>query len=266
MPNENTITKPISLVGTGRSGTTLLTNVFRRHPDFESYGETANLIFPSYYHAERCLPFCKPKINESNSNEYATSAIRSMMNGVFYDEKEYWFHKPIMLTNIRNSFDSHDEFSTWYWKTFRNLFPNGFTFTVVRKPEQVIPSYMRRWGQSFDQASQNYLLTCKLILNSSNCIDHVILFEELVHNSKTTLHTLFEKIGCDYHEGCLEAFNKLHAPNTTDGKIDSLDDAKSRHLQSDQDDIGEISNQITEYFDRLNEKYHLDSKPLSQAS
>ena len=166
MPNINTIDRPVSLVGTGRSGTTLLTNVFRQHPAFESYGETANLLFPSYYYAEKCLPFCRPKINNDNAAEHATIATRAMLNGVFPDEKEYWFHKPIMIPSVRRNFDNFELFASWYWQTYKNLFPEAYTMTVIRRPESVIASYMRRWGQTIEQASSNYKFTYCLLYTS----------------------------------------------------------------------------------------------------
>jgi len=266
MPNENSIKRPVSLVGTGRSGTTLLTNVFRQHPSFESYGETANLIFPAYYHAEKCLPFCRPEINKDNAAEYATVATRSMLCGVFPDDNEYWFHKPIMIPSIQKHFDSHEALAAWYWKTYRTLFPDAFTLTVIRRPESVIASYMRRWGQSIQQAKRNYRLTYDLLLNSSDCIDHVISFEDLVYDSESTVKKMFATIGCEYHETCLVAFEKVHAPNKTDGKHDTLSDIKDRLKSSDVLTKDQVGKEVYDIYERVNDKFGINDCSLAKVS
>ena len=262
MPNINTIQRPVSLVGTGRSGTTLLTNVFRRHPSFESYGETANLFFPAYYYAEKSLPFCRPEINDENVAEYATSAIRSMLCSAFVDEKEYWFHKPILLPNIQANFSNHREFIEWYWKTYRNLFPNAFTLTVIRRPEEVIASYMRRWGQSIEVASANYKLTYELISHHLSCVNHVISFDDLVNDSENTIKNLFMQIGCEYDERCLNAFGTLHAPNQTDGKKDTLKDIQNRKGNRDTVSTCVVGDQITSLYKELSKKTSMSGHNL----
>ncbi|WP_193143402.1 sulfotransferase [Fluviibacterium sp. MJW13] len=68
MPNRTNLTAPICLVGLGRSGTTLVTNIFRRHPGFQSLGETANLVYSTFRHIEKSLPISGPR-NQNRSDQ-----------------------------------------------------------------------------------------------------------------------------------------------------------------------------------------------------
>lgn len=229
MPNAQNITRPITLVGTGRSGTTLLTNVFRSHPDFESLGETANIIYPSFYHAEKNLPFCAPYITKDNAAEMAVLSVRSSLQALFQSEKVHWFHKPIMLPRVTGFFSSHENFAEWYWNTSKLLFPDSYIICVLRKPADVIHSYMKRWNQSQELATRNYIDTYKLLVSEHATVSDAILFEDLTQDSEKTVKQLFSNIGVSESERSLEAFDTIHAPNSTNGVKESIETLVARN-------------------------------------
>lgn len=222
MPNQENIDRPITLVGAGRSGTTLLTNVFRAHPRCESLGETGDLLFSSYYHVHGALPICAPFFEPANAGVHARGAVHTMLRSLASSDRPFWFHKPIQIPDVRRLFDDDESFMRWWWAAHETLFPDARTFTVLREPREVIASSMTRWSFTLDQAVDNLELLYRWLLHEDSRCTFAIRFEELVDTPEVTVRALFEYVGLPFEPACLRVFDQVHAPNESAAGRDTL--------------------------------------------
>jgi hypothetical protein len=213
MPNQMNVEGPITLVGSGRSGSTLLTNIFRRHPKFQSLGETTNFIFSPYYYMKRALPFCGPRPNQTSVNEAAKIGVHAMLIRTYHSARPHWFHKPIMLPVVVREFKAIDDFASWYWDATRQLFPHAKFFTILRAPERVVISAVTRWKQPPARAAANLARIYRVMLHPESRVEFGLAYERLVDEPAQTLQDLFGYAGVEMHESCLSAFDRQHASN-----------------------------------------------------
>ena len=95
--NEN-IKSPITLISHGRSGTSLLQNIFDAHPDISVAGETADLIFSTWYSLWRAKGIVPGLIENGNVvpwEQRAARGVRAVFDEIFNIETQYWMQKPI---------------------------------------------------------------------------------------------------------------------------------------------------------------------------
>ena len=242
MPNEANIDRPITLVGSGRSGTTLLTNVFRDHPHCESLGETADLLLSSYYHVHATLPICGPFFSRANAETHARGAVHAMLRNLASSDRPHWFHKPIQVPSVRRLFDDDETFMRWWWGAHETLFPEATVFAVLREPRDVVLSSMTRWSFTRERAVDNLELIYRWLLHERSRCAFALRFDTLVAEPERSVRALLERVGVPFDPACLGAFERMHAPN--DG-ADGRDTLKAviardyRHPEADRLDVGE---------------------------
>src|SRR5438552_8815533 len=152
MPNRHNIDAPITLVGFGRSGSSLVSDVFDRHPDVRFVGETVNLIFGSWYALEYSSGNI-PALHEGRrwvpEEERAGRVVRETFLTCFPDNRRYWFHKPSDVpTTVISRFDETQwsDAAEWFWKVMHASFPKGTFFTILRHPCDIVLSGKGYWG------------------------------------------------------------------------------------------------------------------------
>lgn len=214
MPNRDNLTRPVCLVGLGRSGTTLITNIFRRHPDFQSLGETANLVFSTYYHIEKSLPITGPRNAERSDQIAARDCVYKILLDLYASRRPLWFQKPILVPSVISmSRQNIAEFGTWYWSASHTLFPEGRFFTVMREPADVLKSSMIRWGWSFDHGVATLRRVYALLLHPDSRVTLAMPFADLQREPEASVAQLLAFSGAAFDERCMAAFNRPHAPN-----------------------------------------------------
>ena len=139
---------PITLVGIGRSGTTLLENVFKSCEDVYATGETGGLIFGTYIGSEASF-FHSPILDYSNREVYKSSVVRALFDKLFPindNNYKHWFHKPagipkfIPWKQYREESDNSEFPVTWYWHVMNEVFPNSKYICVLRNPWEIVIS------------------------------------------------------------------------------------------------------------------------------
>lgn len=217
MPNAQNIEAPVSLVAPGRSGTSLITDIFNRHPEFQSVGETVNLIFSGWSTAEFARRVTIPRFDESwlSDEETASQLVRQAFQLCFPGEQPRWFHKPIGVPmELSSRFDVHqwDEAAEWYWKVMGHVFPRGKFFTILRHPCDVVLSSQSYWG--YDEAAIWWSLGLQsyLIAHRTSPIEYAVLFDDLVGNSEAVVRSLFTYLDVPFYSEVMKAFSTAHAP------------------------------------------------------
>ena len=218
MPNDLNVAAPISLLGAPRSGTTLLSSVFRLHPDTNSkiVGETGNLIFGMWHALDFARGVTLPlRRNETlvSEDQRAGEVIRQAMVSMFPDEDSVWFHKPIGLPKaVSEKFDDSqwDEAARWYWRVWTTTFPEGKNIAILRNPCDVIAS--QRKVMKFDEDSLwwSFAFVMYLITHESAPKITVVRYERLVEEKEASVRELFAAVDLSFDPRVLEAFDEVY--------------------------------------------------------
>lgn len=246
MPNWLNIQYPITLIGNGRSGTSLLSQAFKAHSECVYVGETVNLIQSTYYSMASSLP--QPRKSD------IPEVIRGMFMHLFPSKKKYWFHKPIGVPIVYRNFTNDDDFCRWYWNVIDLVFPHSQYFTVLRNPYDVIISSEDWWGRSQTSIVQSHLLMAKLISHPSSKVNLAIHYEDLVLDPESNLRKLCNHINLPFKEEMLQVFDKTWSvKGNANGENISEEVRRQQLTKKDKWDRIEMEN-ITDEFKEVTNK------------
>ncbi|HWA90310.1 MAG TPA: sulfotransferase [Rhizomicrobium sp.] len=217
MPNKDNIRSPITLFGNGRSGTSVLYRAFSRHPDVETAGESANLIFTTWRALEQIsgiTPY--GKIEKRDYGVDAAGLVRHAFLAVFPSEKKQWMHKPIGLPRIHRDFPDvepdSDVFVEWYWTVFRRCFPQSRNLAILRNPLDVVISGKRYLGVEDALMWRSLKFLYRSLAQGRNHIRIVVRYAEMIADPVATLKRICEAVELDYDPRMPRAFDQLHVP------------------------------------------------------
>src|SRR5262245_16290669 len=213
MPNPSNADAPVTLIGPGRSGTTLVTRIFRQHSHFFAIAESANLVYTTFHQLSRYLRNTGPIPGGRSIPEAARDAVHAMLCAAYPSEEPRWFHKPISVPAVHRDFPSPEEFGAWYWATSDRLFPRGRFLTVIREPAETAASAMVRWGDSEERAFKRIERAFQLLLHGNSRLGLVMPFESLREEPESAVRVLLEFAEAPFEKAALSVFEKQHAVN-----------------------------------------------------
>jgi len=207
---------PIFLLGSGRSGTTLLMKILNSVDDIMLYGEHGGFlkqIAESYFLNFTDYEIKKRFINEVEPDLVFTKKYEYNMGYPWL----HWYGKDTIKRNYKKfveSFFNPDKLSKrvfWGFKEIRygigdqvlemliDLYPNARFVLIARDPVDVIASQlvMGKWGDLNNivknWASQNDHMLKFYSKNKENCF--LIKYEEMISKDSDKLNHLFEWLG-----------------------------------------------------------------------
>ncbi len=224
MPNLRNIESPITLIGHGRSGTSVLLRAFDAHPDVEAVGESANLIFTTWRALEQIAGLTRYGRREVDVD--ASVLVRNAFLHVFPSPKQHWMHKPIGIPRVWRDFaaDDPDAFVAWYWRVFHASFPGARVFTVLRHPKDVFVSSKRYHGFTDEQIWRNQALIYRILGHARENLRIAIRHKDLIAEPEAVLRRLCDAIALPFEAAMLQAFEVLQVParGTMFGSRDAL--------------------------------------------
>jgi len=217
LPNLNNIEAPVTLISSGRSGSSLLSKIFQLHPEFSMIGETAGFTSRLWSAYEESIGVTPPLIEKGQwipDDERAGRMVRASFLSCFPDDKKQWFHKPIGTpVELSSKFtgEEWDKAATWYWNVMNSSFPKARFFTILRHPFDVVLSGKSYWGYDEKDIWWNYGFMSYLLLHPLCPIKYAISYEEMMLNPESTIKSLFDFLEVPFHEEVMHAFTKVHA-------------------------------------------------------
>jgi hypothetical protein len=230
MPNTKNINAPIVLISAGRSGTTLLSDIFSRHPDCDVCGETVDLIFDLWSAGQRSVSHIA-----SESQKQACASVDSQIAQLVRDgflslldaNKPQWFHKPIGIPfafeSALTDVSAWDEKAEFYWKVMGKVFPGAKFFTILRHPCDIVMSYKNRFGCDEQRCWMILGFMAHIICHPSSLVQYAVPYNALAHNGETALRSLLAFLEMDFHPEMMEAFATTHTETATIGSSRASD-------------------------------------------
>ena len=221
------IKSPITLISHGRSGTSLLQNIFDAHPDISVAGETADLIFSTWYSLWRAKGIIPGLIENGQVvpwKKRAARGVRAVFDEIFNLETQYWMQKPIgqpFVSNyLRKQGSTLDEWFELYWSILDDVFPTGKYITILRHPCDVVLSAQGYWNREESQIWGGIATMARCILHKSSKISYAVNFDALVEQPELSLKNLFSHLEIVYTPEVLQALNYIYVPNKDGWKQD----------------------------------------------
>ena len=205
MPTPKNITKPITLIGNGRSGTSLVSKVLSAHPDCFFAGETVNLIHSVWRSLECSLP--------ANRHTAIPETLRRQFLYLFPSKQRHWMQKPIGIPIISRTFGDESDFYDWYWEVPDQTFPDARFFTVLRHPLDILISSDEWWDYGLPAIIESNRKIAKLLTHPRSKVTLAVNYHELIANPGEQVTRLFEGIDIPTHARCLEMFDTGHVLN-----------------------------------------------------
>ncbi len=218
MPNNTNVKRPITLIGNGRSGTSLVSNIIGSHPDCVYVGETANLIHSVYKSMVSSLP-------QSRYDE-VPEVVRDNFIKLYPSAQKEWFHKPIGIPIVKSFWKNDDQFIEWYWKVIDRIFPGAIYFSVLRNPIDVIESSHKWWDRPYKSIIKSNHLLYKILTHEDSRVSFAFRYEDIINPdlSKDIVTDLLERIGLDYNEKSLSALGTKYVARGKNQRSDTYID------------------------------------------
>lgn len=249
MPNQQNIESPITLVSFGRSGTSLLSNIFSYHPQCRSINETVNLIFGIWHTVELATFVTDPLLVDNgviiSNEERAARAVRQTFLTCFPDDQPYWFQKPIgppqaLSAKFADGLDESRwaEAAEWYWQVMTLSFPKAKYFTILRHPCDVVLSAQAYWGSDPIDIWTQLGLMAYFLSHPASPVQYAVHYEGLVQNKESAVRDLFTYLELPFHEQILEAFSQSYGAS---GRSKTYGDSARRSHEWDQLDPTKVT-------------------------
>lgn len=211
MPNAANITKPITMLGIWRSGTSVISKVIEAHPQVFFMGETFNLILGPWAGAYNTLGTMP--ITERELPKKCGDATRYLFCKIAPSRQERWLHKPLgtpmKLFLNKNPEDPHE----YVWRMFSYTFPMARYFIMLRNPCDVVVSQGERWWWSEKERWKIMNSFANWMMHHSSKVDYAIDYSNFLHNTRIVIEDLFEYLELDFHEACMKPTTYVHVPN-----------------------------------------------------
>jgi hypothetical protein len=212
MPNIKNAGSPITLLGIGRSGTSLLEACFRNHANVQSIGETSGLIFSTANGAHSALI---PSVHKyPDRYDYDGHVVRQLLIALEPSDKERWFHKPIGVPKLIAWWQLPGEKTTnefpieWYWRVLEAAFPTGRYLACLRNPWDVVLSWQRFAGWNQKNLWRDVLISYRVISRGMDRFNIITTFDELINRPRETLENVFQAVDLPMAEKALAAYDK----------------------------------------------------------
>ncbi|MEM5563990.1 sulfotransferase [Psychroserpens sp. AS72] len=221
-------TSPLLIVGTSRSGSTLLSRILNNHPSLAIMPETwifsyvELLNFKDYPKNFEYKYLGKQLYN--SLKDYDDNA-KTVVNNYFNTNKDLSGKElSQVLMEIGDSYAKSNNKEFWGEKTpahalrlkrIYDLFPEATIVWIIRDPRDVLMSYIKRWNKN-DFTDEKYILDVTVLLKfyyykliEQNPYENTIKirYEQLVNDPSKELTTFFNKLGLDFDKAYLNTKN-----------------------------------------------------------
>ncbi len=271
------IYRPLIVIGSGRSGSTLLGKILDNHPDITFHGETDFLVsrlwleiwedhfwFNWKYYARKnptsIFPLDKfPEMSEKKFKNIQMLAGRTIANTVInilkVSRRKYkaWGYKEIWNGSGHHNYD---------WTPYDSVFPNAIWIHLVRNPFEFVRS-SSNWINC--RLSKEFLL--QHLKDWTDIVKHSrkrksterffeIRYEDLVKMPRLVLEPVYEMAGLEWHENCAKALDtKVFA--SSQGTVKDLEPVKGEEIEKWVTKIDCFKELISELGYTLPEKMYL---------
>ncbi len=209
---------PITLLGIGRSGTSLIERLFNAIPTCVSAGETASMITGIYTGVDDAY-FDSPILPNHDRETRPAQAVRFFMQEVFQlDLAEHWFHKPAGIPKRFdwNYYRHHEDRmrfpSLYYRELFDRTFPDARYFTVLRNPWDIIASRMKYSGWPETGQWNDIAIVYDILDRFRDKLELVLFYEDIKENPREEMMRLLSHFHLDSPPDFENLLQTHHAP------------------------------------------------------
>ncbi len=227
VPDPSNVTSPITLVGYGRSGTSLIMHVLGDHPNVEICGETQSLIAGTWHAAERLKGIVRPDqtlADGADHRDRCAAAVRAAFLAMFPPNgRPRWMHKPIGIpwvfhTEKFSSLPFQDR-CAWYWDVFGRCFPDAKVLTILRHPYDVVLSAERYWGTPHDRSWRGIVSMARLLDHADSRVDHAVSFAEMASDPEAEITRLLTFAELPDHAAPFAAAQAVYVPQMGQNRV-----------------------------------------------
>jgi hypothetical protein len=174
IPSLANINRPISVLGIGRSGTTLLCAALADSMGFQNCGETGDAVFTTALGFQWGLSDDNERSDQSRAN-LISQAVGGALCSALPSGKPGWVQKLAGLPkltalgwgNVMTLADidhggAHQFPYEWYWSIANNCFPDSVNILCLRDPLEVISSRHSMMGWDYLDVWHDVCLSAKV--------------------------------------------------------------------------------------------------------
>ena len=225
MPNKQNVSAPVTLIAPARSGTPWLQRMIANHPEFAGAGNTASIVFGSWYAVEwprGVVRATKADGRELSVEEKATRVVHNTLLTLFRDGKPRWIHTPIgepeVLRLVARK-EGADAALDWYWNVMNHAFPDGSFYTLLRNPFDAALSQVDAMDSSTGQQPgggeagfwKSAARMATILTHPNSLVSHAVIYSDLIAEPDVALTKLFAEIDVPFDRRVLKPLERAQA-------------------------------------------------------